>query len=239
MDKKVKEHFTNSNLYDYSTRKGFVHFEDHMILEFIKKTCTPNSQLLEVGGGNGYMSDLISSNTPIKIFYNSEIVPEVYETQINTDVNLIGSSALNLPYKDCTFDYIIVKNLLHHLVGKTRRESKENAKKAIKETSRVIKDGGYIIILEQYNKYSLFASIVFYLTIFGSLFKIGLKSFGWGVDVIVSFLTPKQIKMLIEKENIKIVVHKLSRLEVSKKYKVSLLMSNIGRVLLIGLVQKK
>ena len=137
MDRKVKEHFADSEVYSYSTRKGYVHSEDHIIVNFIKNTCISSSQVLEVGGGSGYILDLISSETSIKNFYNCEVVPEAYKTQVNKDINLIGSSALNLPFRDGTFDYVIIKNLLHHLVGRTRKESKDNARRAIKELTEL------------------------------------------------------------------------------------------------------
>jgi len=125
------------------------------------------------------MLDFIASETDIKHLYNCEIVPEVYKKQVNKDINLIGGNALNLPFKSNSFDYVIIKNLLHHLVGRTGRESKDNARRAIKELKRVIKDGGYIIILEQYNRHEFF------------------KSFGLGKYVIVSFLTPNEIRKFL------------------------------------------
>ncbi len=187
------------------------------------------------------MLDLISSETSIKDFYNCEIVPETYRIQVNRDTNLIGSSVLNLPFKNDSFDCMIIKNLLHHLVAKTRKESKENVKRATMELIRVVKDTGHIIVLEQYNKYSFLASIVFHLTLFVSLFGIGFKSLGWGNNIIVSFLTPDEIKTLIEKQDkaeVEIVLNISSRSDVPKKYKFTILMSNIGRILLIGRVRK-
>jgi hypothetical protein len=68
------------------------------------------------------------------------------------------------------------------------------AKRAVEEPTRVAKDGSYIIVLKQYNKHRLFSSVVFYLTLFFSVFGIGFKSFGWDKDVIVSFLTPDKTR---------------------------------------------
>ena len=86
----------------------------------------------------------------------------------------------------------MIKNLLHHLVGRTRRESKAFVKRAVEEFERVTKDGGYIIILDQYNRYRFFSSVIFYLTLFFSIIGISSKSFAWGKNVIVSFLTPDE-----------------------------------------------
>ena len=68
------------------------------------------------------MLDLIASETGIKHLYNCEIVPEVYKRQVNKDISLIGGDALKFPFKDSISGYVIIKNLLHHLVGRTRKE---------------------------------------------------------------------------------------------------------------------
>ncbi len=51
IQQKVKESFAGSEIYGYSIRKGFVHPEDPIILNFIKNKCTFDSKILEVGGG--------------------------------------------------------------------------------------------------------------------------------------------------------------------------------------------
>ncbi|MEM2145590.1 MAG: hypothetical protein QW279_09530, partial [Candidatus Jordarchaeaceae archaeon] len=50
---------------------------------------------------------------------------------------------------------------------------------------RVTKSGGYIIILELYNRHRFFSFIIFYLTLFFSVFGFSFKSFGLGKNVIV------------------------------------------------------
>ena len=189
------------------------------------------------GGGSGAFLDLVLENTSIKEAYNMELVYEAYKKQVNGGICLMGGNALDIPFKDCSFEWVVIKNLLHHLVGKTRRESKMFARRAIEELTRVVKDGGYIIVLDQYNRYKFFSSAVFYLTLFFSVFGISFKSFGWGKNVIVSFLTPDEIRNLLTGTgNVEIVLNRENRLNVSKKWKYTLLMSDIGRLVVIGKV---
>jgi protein-L-isoaspartate O-methyltransferase len=61
-------------------------------LNFFKETAW-GSMVLEVGGGSGYMLDLIASETGIKHLYNCEIVPEIYRNQVNKEITLIGGDA--------------------------------------------------------------------------------------------------------------------------------------------------
>lgn len=167
-----------------------------------------------------------------------QLVYEAYKKQVNGGICLMGGNALNLPFKDRSFEWVVIKNLLHHLVGRTRRESKMFAKRAVEELTRVTKVGGYIIILDQYNKHRFFSSVIFYLTLFFSVFGISFKSFGWSKNVIVSFLTPDETRdFLTKSDGVEIVYSMENRLDVSGRYKYMLLMSDIGRLVVIGKVR--
>lgn len=235
LSQKVAEYF-NENSEFYAWRKGPIHEEDSQILQFIRERRSPDQSFLEIGGGSGYMLDLIASESESSNLFNLEIVPETYKSQANETINLIGGDALHLPFRNCTFDWVIAKNLLHHLVAGNRKESKANASRAVKEAVRVLKEGGYMIILEQYNKYDLFASIVFHLTSSSAVNSFSLLLRKKKV-IPISFLTPSEIYMLLPAE---IVVESLgiNRIRVPIIYRLTLLMSNIGRVLLIGKKKK-
>jgi hypothetical protein len=128
---------------------------------------------------------------------------------------------------------VIIKNLLHHLVGKTRGESKKFAEMAVRELARVAKDGGYIIVLEQYNQSRFFSTIVFYLTLLFSILGVSFRRFGLGKNVIVSFLTPTEIDEILNRY-INVVLTQETSLKVPKIWKYTVLMSRVGRKLVIG-----
>lgn len=236
---KVKSHFTHARE-AYSTRKGIVEREyDPIILNFVKETCDTNSKFLEVGGGSGYMLDLIASETDTNYLCNLEIVPEVYKKQANERITLIGGDAVRLPFKQDSFDYAITNDLLHHLVGVTRKQSQTLQRRAVEELKRVVRDQGYIIIAEEYNRHRFFASIIFWLTLLFSLFSISFKSFGLRKNVIVSFLTAEEVNNLLTQANTEVLLSKEKRWKVPMKYKLTLLMRDIGRLLVIGKVNKK
>ncbi|MDI3488530.1 MAG: hypothetical protein PWR26_1247 [Methanosarcinales archaeon] len=231
--KRTMEHFTESD--DYAARSGYVHPEqDPIILDFIKHRCSQASKVLEVGGGSGYMLDLVASHAGISNLYNCELVAHAYRQQVNEHINLVGGDACHLPFKDGTFDFLIAKNLLHHLVGMTRGRSKKKAGDAIREFKRVVRKGGYIVLLEQYNEHEFFASALFYISLLFSFLNISIRWFGWNRKVIVSFLTPQQIKSLFAESGMRIELLRCYPLAVPRRLKYTLLMSKIGRMLLVA-----
>ena len=124
---------------------------------------------------------------------------------------------------------------MHHLVGRTRGESKAFVKRAIDELLRVCKDEGYILILDQYNKNKCFSFILFYLTLFLSISGIRVQYFGLGKNVIVSFLTPDETRnFFINGGKVELVLDIDHRISLSRRFRYTLLMSNIGRIVLVG-----
>lgn len=231
------DHFNESN--EYRTRKGIVHAkEDPIIIDFLCSNTSNEDKLLEVGGGSGAFLDLVLRNTSIRNVNNVEVVHKSYKNQVNENICLIGGNALHLPFKNV----VVIKNLLHHLVGKTRGElgeSKTFAKRSVDELTRFAKDKGYIIILDQYNKNKVFSFAIFYLTLFLSIFGVSFRSFGWHKNVIVSFLTPSETKSFLnENHDVEILFEQATRINVSKILKYTFLMSNIGRLMIIAKITK-
>lgn len=211
-------------------------------LEFISQTCLKDDRVLDVGGGSGHLLNSIITETNIKQAYNCEFIPQAFKKQVNETITLVGGDALALPFKDNVFDYVVIQNVLHHLVDRTRKQSIKLASRAISELKRVAKDGGCIIILEQYNFHKIFASIVFYGTLLLSIFNSAFEWLGWHPKAIVSFLTPTEIKKLAtteeHKNKVNIIEEALFGLITSKSYRYTLLMADIGFMLLILRIHK-
>jgi len=57
---------------------------------------------------------------------------------------------MRLPFKENSFDCIHMEALLHHIVGRSKAESKNKAAAAILEARRVLKPGGFLLLTELY-----------------------------------------------------------------------------------------
>jgi len=242
---KVIDHFIGASV-AYAHRRGIIHLEeDPIIIDFVKKSGdTGLGRVLEVGGGNGYLLDLLAEEANASHLYNCELVHQAYRKQVNSGIVLVGGNALSLPFAESEFDYVVAKNLLHHLVGKTRGESKRFAQRVAIELRRVVKSGGYIIIVEQYHQYRLCAAILFYLTLLLSLGSFHLEALGIRPKIIVSFLTPSEIRALFEgprAEKDEVILDRFTAISAASPtspIRLLPLLNSFGRLLFIKVVNK-
>jgi hypothetical protein len=239
LQNKVIDHFIGASQ-TYANRQGVVHREDPEILGIIRTSEIDGGRILGVGGGSGYFLDLIKESTNTFHFYNCELTWQAYKCQISQDINLVGGNVLSLPFAENKFDFVIAKNLLHHLVGSTRRSSKQLAQMAAYEMMRVSKRRGYIIVLEQYHQYQFLSSIIFYVTLLFSTVRIRIKSLGLGRNVVVSFLTPAEIRKLFEIPNHgsgRVKIDKAEGLPIPRVFRLFPFLNRLGRLLYIIVVE--
>ena len=105
---------------------------------------TSNSSLLDVGCGSGILiQKLLSLKRNMKL-YGLDITPKMVEVAIkkftnNSNVEITLGSAVKMPYKDDSFDYVTCASSFHH---------HPNPFQSIKEMVRVLKPGGRLLILD-------------------------------------------------------------------------------------------
>lgn len=126
--------------YKKASRNKFNYGDRENIINFISKTHTEGSTVLEVGCGTGE----ILNSLPNDIKYTGV---DVSQHAINlakekkhkyTDFVVLKEDVDILPYKEGTFDYVVSVFSLEHF---------RYPQKYLKEMVRVLKNGGYIIIL--------------------------------------------------------------------------------------------
>lgn len=108
-------------------------------------------KVLDVGCGGGSDSNILSSVYGLDVW-----AIDVYEhpgirNDLGDRFKLNKKGIYDLPYDDSAFDYVFMHDILHHIDEKT--QSFENHLLGLQEASRVVKKGGYIIIVEG-NRYN-------------------------------------------------------------------------------------
>jgi SAM-dependent methyltransferase len=99
------------------------------------------------------------------------------------------------------FDFAVLAAVLHHLIGRTRKESRQHAQTALENAVRLLKPGGYVIVLEPIFYPPLAMDGVFYVKKLVSKFTSGRASIGgyWnnlGAPV-VSYYTNEQLEEMV------------------------------------------
>jgi ubiquinone/menaquinone biosynthesis C-methylase UbiE len=193
---KVRGHFDGAAQV-YSQRRGIVHGEaDPVILDMVHRRGP--GRILELGGGSGSLLAMLGEVSPESQAYNCELAWQTYRRQASPGIRLIGGDALHLPFPDDTFDYLILKNVLHHLVGGSRGASVRNALTSVAELKRVAQRGAWLFMVEQFHRYRWCSEILFFLSLLFSIARIQIVSIGIRRDIIASFLTPDEIHRLFE-----------------------------------------
>tara|TARA_Y100001970_G_scaffold294127_1_gene447206 strand:+ start:50588 stop:51337 length:750 start_codon:yes stop_codon:yes gene_type:complete len=101
-------------------------------------SCVPG-KTLEIGGGNGHLHE-----------YNKDVI--ITDIQISSWVN-ISADAQKLPFKDQSFDNIILLDVLHHI---------EFPYNFFNEAERILRPGGRVIMIEP--GITIISSIILHLT---------------------------------------------------------------------------
>ena len=99
-----------------------------------------NEKLLDIGCGGGVYSIEFAKHCSVYgIDSSDKLLHECKQNAHNAgvDVSLVLADAQNIPFKDKTFDKIVMIEILEHI---------PNTHKALKEISRILKDNGSLCI---------------------------------------------------------------------------------------------
>lgn len=205
-----------------------------LVQDVLSRITEPNLKICDVGGASGVFLDeiILRSKFPVRA-YNIEVLREYQTKQVNKEIRFLYASILNNDIGDETFDIITFRNVLHHLVGPTLEQTESNQEKALLTMFRLLKPSGFLIFEEQVNQIPPFSKIIYYLSRFANKSKIKCNYFYTGV-VVVYFLSTNAIRDIIEGidniHKIEVIKKRFIPWHLGLRWKVSLLMSNVGAV---------
>jgi cyclopropane fatty-acyl-phospholipid synthase-like methyltransferase len=212
--------------------------DNNYFLNFIRSQKNENKKFLDIGGGAGIFASRLKKHcNELDVFI---VDPSLKLLEKNTDMNINkfqGSlpNDLNLPM-NIKFDYILMKEVLHHVTGKTIKESRALVIESIKKSKVIMADGGYLLIHELFYESFLYASfsrtLIFYLLKIQNKIHISFLPQEFILGLSVFFYTRTELENIFRDCGLTIVdSYKEDWAHNSQKY--MLLLKNWGRILYI------
>jgi 2-polyprenyl-3-methyl-5-hydroxy-6-metoxy-1,4-benzoquinol methylase len=198
-DEKTVAYF-DEQVHDYSVdRLTFIACE-------LARLASCSASLLDLGCGTGNTLAFLRESTGIRDLYAIDVSTKCLEaTQARVGCPTYEGSILDddLPGRiGRQFDFVIVAGVLHHLIGRTRRESKRYAKSAVHHALDMVSHGGYLVVMEPIFYPPMAMDAVFYIKklmtivtsrrieIMGKWNNIGAP--------VVSYLTNEELIAMVE-----------------------------------------
>jgi SAM-dependent methyltransferase len=163
--------FFETHAHDYKMHPSFYSTIANKIKQDVSNLS--DLKLLDVGCGDGtFIKSLINAGMRAEFLATDISFTMSNMARINLRLNrteILVADAFNIPINaGKRFDVIHIAFLLHHLIGKTRAESKNLARKLISTLIGMVSENGTLIVEEvYYNSYflpRLTSSIIFYIT---------------------------------------------------------------------------
>lgn len=180
--------------------------------EFVDRHCTEGDRILEIGCGDGLLLEYTLEHTAVTDAYGVDISAEMLPgPDDDTRAQYLHASAMDLPlpFRPETFDFVVLSDVLHHLVGTHRSESKRKAQAALVAATSLLRPGGYLIVKDIYYESPLGPE-----TLTSHLIFYGLKHFA-GIaskiddqalpGLLVSFYTRDELIELLRQSGTRIV----------------------------------
>lgn len=120
--------------------------------EWIRRLAGGGSTLVDVGCGSGNVLAYLRERTGLRRLAGIDVSPRYLEqTRERVGCETHQGSILDAGLVDRLagrFDFAVLGAVLHHLVGRTRRASRERARRALAHAVSLVRPGGHLIVHE-------------------------------------------------------------------------------------------
>ncbi len=120
--------------------------------EWIRRLAGEGSTLVDVGCGSGNVLAYLRAETGLRRLAGVDVSPRCLEqARQRVGCETHQGSILDAGLVERLagrFDFAVLGAVLHHLVGRTRRASRERARLALAHAVSLVRPGGHVIVLE-------------------------------------------------------------------------------------------
>ena len=213
--------------------------DDYFFIDHMKLRKTGQTRLLDVGGGSGTFAIIVKEEIPQSevtvIDPTQNLLDMITEPRIK---KVKGNLPHNLNLNDASlFDYICVKEVLHHLTNSSITGSKNVTIESLLELKTHLENEGYLLIQEIYYEnpviHTATRTMIFYLLAIQNFLKIQLLSKEFLLGLEVCFYTRKELFAILRSCGFE-VIHSFNQPWKSSPKKYALLLKDWGRIFLIA-----
>ena len=212
------------------------HPHDDYFIDFINTTKKRESKLLDVGGGSGTFAQLVKDNCLNIDVTVVDPSKNLLDKISDEHITKIYGSLPDQIFLDSDFDYIHVKEVLHHVTGSSIDETKKLLRESLFTLKDILKKEGFLFVHELFYESYLIPTLsrtsIFNLLLLQNKFgiKIPAKEFLAGLDVC--FYGRSEFKSILNDCGFKIIGSYEEYWDNTFKKKL-LFLENWGRMLFI------
>jgi SAM-dependent methyltransferase len=192
--------FFNQNAEFYSSF-SLHDFEKHF-LNFVQ--CTARGlgfSFLDIGGGNGFFAKTVLEANPMStvtvIDPSKNLLNEITDKRI---IKILGNIPYDFPSED-KYDYIHLKEVIHHITGNTIKETRELLKTSLSLIKGHLNPNGYLMIHDLFYDGYIYPPItrflIFYFLILQNKLRVKIPIKEFLMDLNVCFYTRQELKSLL------------------------------------------
>ena len=125
-------------------------FDLRFLIAHIETSKARKPQLMDIGGGNGKCAEVTSralAESHVDVIDVSPLAREHFTR--SPSCSLMFGDFLSLPFSK-KYDFIIMRTVLHHMVGRTERESLDRQIATLQKAKGLLVPGGSIFITENF-----------------------------------------------------------------------------------------
>lgn len=202
----------DSNIFDkYADFYGDVepHSYDYYFIDFIKKTKKQGSNLLDIGGGSGTFAQLVKDSCLDIGVHVVDPSKKLLDRINDTRIKKFHGNLPDQIFVDSDFDYVHIKEVLHHIVGSSIGETKELLRESLFTMKGFLKEDGFLLIHELfYESYlipTLSRTLIFNLLALQNKFGIKVPAKEFLIGLGVCFYTRPEFELILNDCGFKIV----------------------------------
>lgn len=151
-------------------------------------------RICEFGGADGLLLARLREHLGGDLdLVNAEITEAFADRQADPTIRFVATSLLEPVFEPATFDVVVARHVLHHLVADNFESTRRNQALAFAQLCRVTRPGGLVLVEEHVNPSRSACRILYELSRLATKARLSIPSFEVTPHTVVAFLTPREL----------------------------------------------